>query len=104
MTEPLKQATRVRAGSPTQAQEPVRVIYGVHSLEVNIAGRSVGDVRAALRQALNIGPQAVAVVGGREVVESYLLQAGEVLEFVRLAGEKGVGDLWPGPGGSGRAR
>lgn len=89
MTEPLKQATRVRPGAPTETQETVRVIYGVHSLDVNIAGRSVGEVRAALRQALNIPPQAVAVVDGRERLESHILQVGEILEFVRLAGEKG---------------
>lgn len=100
MTEPLKQVPRVRAVSPTRTQETVRVIYGVHSLEVNIAGRSVGEVRAALKQALNIGPQAVAVVDGREILESHILQGGEILEFVRLAGEKGSGGLWSGLGDS----
>lgn len=100
MTEPLKHVPRVRAVSPTRTQETVRVIYGVHSLEVNIAGRSVGEVRAALKQALNIGPQAVAVVDGREILESHILQEGEILEFVRLAGEKGSGGLWSGLGDS----
>jgi len=89
MTEPLKQAQRVRPAPPTGTQETVRVIYGVHSLDVNIAGRTVGEIRAALRQALNIGPQAVAVVDGHEVMESFVLQTGGILEFVRLAGEKG---------------
>lgn len=93
MTEPLKHASRVRPASPVGTQDAVRVIYGVHSLEVNIAGRTVGDVRATLRQALNIGPQAVAIVDGREVLESHILQASEILEFVRLAGEKGVHGL-----------
>lgn len=90
MTEPLKQAPRVRSVPPARTQEAVRVIYGVHSIEANIAGRSVGEIRTALKQALNIGPQAVAVVDGREILESYMLQAGQVLEFVRLAGEKGA--------------
>jgi hypothetical protein len=89
MTEPLKQAQRVRPASPTGTQETVRVIYGVHSLDANVAGRTVGEIRAALRQALNIGPQAVAVVDGQEAKESSVLQTGEILEFVRLAGEKG---------------
>lgn len=89
MTEPLKQAPRIRPESPTRADETVRIIYGVHSLEVNIAGRSVGEVRAQLSQALNIGPRAVAIVDGREISETHVLQNGEVLEFVRLAGEKG---------------
>ncbi len=93
MTEPLKQAPRVRPESPAYSQETVRIIYGVHSLEVNIGGRSVGEVRTQLRQALNIGPRAIAVVDGREVMESYILQSGEVLEFVRLAGEKGTGSV-----------
>ncbi|MEE9181207.1 MAG: hypothetical protein V3U33_01375, partial [candidate division NC10 bacterium] len=70
MTEPLKQVPRVRTVSPTRTQETVRVIYGVHSLEVNVAGRSVEEVRAALKQALNIGPQAVAVVDGREILDA----------------------------------
>lgn len=91
MTEPLKQAQRVRPASPTGTQETVRVIYGVHSLDANVAGRTVGEIRAALRQALNIGPQAVAVVDGQEVKEGFVLQTGEILEFVRLAGEKGCG-------------
>lgn len=91
MTEPLQQAPRVRPESPARTEETVRIIYGVHSLEVGIAGRSVADVRAQLTQALNIGPRAIAVVDGREVAETHVLQSGEVLEFVRLAGEKGLG-------------
>jgi hypothetical protein len=89
MSEPLREATRVRPAGSTEVRDTVRVIYGVHSLDVNIAGRSVTEVRVALRQALNIAPQAVAIVDGRQILESYILQAGEVLEFVRLAGEKG---------------
>ncbi len=89
MTEPLKQVPRVRPETPARAEETIRIIYGVHSLEVNIAGRSVGEVRAQLSQALNIGPRAIAVVDGREVAETHILDSGQVLEFVRLAGEKG---------------
>jgi len=87
----LKGVSRVEAAAPTKPESQVRVLYGVHAIEANLAGRAVGDVRQALRQALNISPQAVAVVDGREVEESVLLQAGQQLEFVRLAGEKGTG-------------
>lgn len=79
--------TKATTQSKTGAQ--VRVLYGVHSLEAHLAGRTVADVRQALRQALNISPQAVAVVDGREVEDTFALQAGQQLEFVRLAGEKG---------------
>ena len=87
----LKQAQQVRPAVTTRTgeEEKVRVIYGVHSLDVTIAGRNVGEVRHALKQALNISPLAIAVVDGREVLESYILQAGQLLEFVRLSGEKG---------------
>ncbi|MBW8004187.1 MAG: hypothetical protein FVQ06_00180 [candidate division NC10 bacterium] len=95
MTEPLKQAPRIRPESPTRTQGTVKIIYGVHSLEVDIAGRSVAEVRDSLKQALNIGPRAIAIVDGREVMESHILQTGEILEFVRLAGEKGSGSLVP---------
>jgi len=84
----LKGLTKTKAGE-AKAQSQVRVLYGVHSLEATLAGRTVADVRQALRQALNISPQAVAILDGLEVEESAILVAGQQLEFVRLAGEKG---------------
>jgi hypothetical protein len=85
----LKGMTRAKLAGQTTPLNQVRVLYGVHALEASLAGRTVGDVRQALRQALNISPQAVAVVDGREVEEGFILLAGQQLEFVRLAGEKG---------------
>lgn len=86
---PLQSASSLRARSAQAGAGAVRVICGVHVLEVALAGRAVGDVRAALSQALNISPEAVAVVDGMEVGSDHVLQAGEQVEFVRLAGEKG---------------
>ncbi len=85
----LKGVTRTKVASQAKTDSLVRVLYGVHSLEANLAGRTVSDVRQTLRQALNISPQAVAVVDGREVEAGFILVAGQQLEFVRLAGEKG---------------
>jgi len=81
--------SRAKLAGQTTLESQVRVLYGVHALAASLAGRTVGDVRQALRQALNISPQAVAVVDGREVEEGFVLLAGQQLEFVRLAGEKG---------------
>lgn len=86
----LRGLSRAKLASQTTLESPVRVLYGVHALEASLAGRTVGDVRQALRQALNISPQAVAVVDGREVEEGFVLLVGQQLEFVRLAGEKGA--------------
>ncbi|MFN3477060.1 MAG: hypothetical protein ACK4Z6_05845 [Candidatus Methylomirabilales bacterium] len=82
----LKQVVRT---AKSTGRGKVRVIYGVHALEAPLAGRTVDDVRSSLEQALNISPRAVAVVDGIEVDANYILQEGEQLEFVRLAGEKG---------------
>ena len=87
MSEELRQASATPSAARTGA--PVRVLYGIHALEVDVAGRSVAEIRHALAQPLNISPRAVAVVDGEVVAEAHLLQAGQQLEFVRLAGEKG---------------
>ena len=80
----------------TRQQQPVRVrtglvkiSYGVHVLTAAIAGKSVGEVRQALKEPLNIDPRALALVNGREASASLVLKEGDQLEFVRLAGEKG---------------
>ena len=99
MTEsPLRQATPLRSRGAQAGSGAVRVICGVHTLEAHVAGRTVGEVRGALAQALNVSPAAVAVVNGGEVGADYVLREGEQLEFVRLAGEKGHGFRFALPG------
>jgi hypothetical protein len=88
MNAKLKDLTRLK-GVPQSRRGLVKVSYGVHSLEAGIAGKSVGEVRQALKEPLNIDPRALALVNGRDVAASYLLKEGDQLEFVRLAGEKG---------------
>ncbi len=78
----LNQPGRVRTGQ-------VKISYGVHSLEATIAGKSVAEVRQALKEPLNIDPRALALVNGRDAAAAYVLKEGDQLEFVRLAGEKG---------------
>ena len=92
MSSQLKDLTRLRQPGRALAGL-VNISYGVHHLEVAIAGKSVGEVRQALREPLNIDPRALALVNGREVAASHLLKDGDQLEFVRLAGEKGCGSL-----------
>lgn len=87
---PLRQAMPLRSRSAQAGSGAVRVLCGVHTLEAHVAGRSVEEVRAALGQALNISPAAVAVVNGTEAGAGHVLREGEQLEFVRLAGEKGT--------------
>ena len=54
----------------------MKISYGVHSLEAAIAGKSVGEVRQALKEPLNIDPRALALVNGRDVAASLRPQRG----------------------------
>ena len=89
-SNPLESAAPLKARGAPEGSGAVRVICGVHALDTRVAGRTVGDVRAALSQALNISPEAIAVVDGVEAGADHVLRAGEQVEFVRLAGEKGL--------------
>jgi sulfur carrier protein ThiS len=90
MSAQLKDLTRQKPLSQAHSGQ-VKIIYGVHNLEAAIAGKSVSEVRQALKEPLNIDPRALALVNGRDVAASHILKAGDQLEFVRLAGEKGRG-------------
>ncbi|MGO9621705.1 MAG: hypothetical protein ACLPT6_09905 [Desulfobaccales bacterium] len=92
-----RQQPSVRASSGL-----VKISYGVHVLTAAIAGKSVGEVRQALKEPLNIDPRALALVNGRDASTFLVLQEGDQLEFVRLAGEKGRRPgAGSGPGGAG---
>jgi len=90
--EKLKQVASTRAVKTLRDEEAgkVKVVYGVHVLEASLAGRTVQSIREALDQPLNISPHAVTLVNGQEVEGTHVLSPGELLEFVRYAGEKGL--------------
>ena len=87
----MKEAKDLPISAPPQGEGvgTVRVVYGIHALSVGVAGKTVGEVRVVLGQAMNISPRAIALVDGQEVSESQILLPGQHLEFVRQAGEKG---------------
>ena len=67
----------------------VTVQYGASQEDLNVGGSSVGTVRSSLVDAFNIPKDAVPFVNGEQVDENYVLQANQVLEFVKQAGVKG---------------
>ncbi len=68
----------------------IKVTCGANSEEYgNIEGKTVGEVRKTLRDILNIPDGARALVQGEEVDDSYVLEVGDSLEFVKPAGQKG---------------
>lgn len=68
----------------------VKVIHGsADGVFDNLVGVSVATVRASLVTAFNIPGDATAFINGEQVDGNYVLQANEVLEFVKSAGQKG---------------
>lgn len=67
----------------------IKIVSGVNTLDANLVGRSVSDVRNMLSQPLNIDVASRPVVNGETVEEDYVLEDGDELEFVKASGEKG---------------
>jgi hypothetical protein len=76
-------ATRERDGR-------VEVIHGVYAHSLPLAGLTVLQARTELEDRMNIDPEALTVVDGVEVQADTILKEGQVLNFVRYAGEKGL--------------
>jgi hypothetical protein len=72
----------------------ITVAYGAHDLELDLAGYTVEEVQASLRDFLNIGMEAEGYVDGRPALPTYRLQQSNRLEFVKERGSKGVGSTW----------
>ena len=75
--------------NPAPSAGSVFVTYGVYQMHLELAGKTLSEVRQSLAGPLNIDPRSVAVVNGETVAETFTLRGGERIEFVRLAGQKG---------------
>ncbi len=78
------------ASGTAVADAQIQVIHGVHAHSLPLAGRTVGQARSELSERMNIAPDAVAVIDGNTVPEDAVLTEGQVLTFVKHAGEKGT--------------
>jgi hypothetical protein len=68
----------------------VTVSYSIHQLSnLKLVGKTIEAAKEQLKTALNIDPEVVGVVNGDEVALDYVLQDGDMLEFVKSAGVKG---------------
>lgn len=67
------------------------VAHGPYAEALPVAGMSTAQVRRRFENLLDIHPQASAVLDGVPVDEHTLVQAGQILMFVRRAGEMGAG-------------
>jgi hypothetical protein len=68
----------------------VKVIHGANDDTFDgLVGQKVSTVRASLVDAFNIPGDALALVNGQQVDNTYSLQQNDVLEFIKQAGVKG---------------
>ena len=68
----------------------VGVIHGIYTHSYPLAGMTVRRARAELSERFNIAPDALATVDANEVDDDFVLTVGQVLNFVKDAGEKGT--------------
>lgn len=76
-------------GLPGAAAGAVVVSHGLYSDSIPVAGKTVGEIRADQADAFDIPPDAQAIVNGKPSDDDTQVAAGDTLEFVKHAGEKG---------------
>ena len=68
----------------------VSIKHGVNSLTLDLAGQTVGAIRDRVEDVLNLGANEEARVNGLPATDETVVQEGQTLEFVKVAGEKGA--------------
>jgi hypothetical protein len=72
---------------PTGGDGLVQVISGIYSISLPIVGMSVGEARRRIKEMMWIHSDSVPVIDGSRVGDDTVLREGQVLAFVRPAGE-----------------
>lgn len=72
----------------------MQAMSGAGSVEVDGEGLTVREIRVALKHVLNIGGDQEARLDGHRVSDDVVLPGDGTLEFVKLVGHKGVGQVW----------
>ena len=85
----------VPSSGPAQAEDQrtsgsVQLIWGAVTENLELAGMSVEQAYDLLRAPFHIAPQVTALVNAVEATPDQRLEAGDLLEFTRPAGEKGA--------------
>ncbi len=76
-------------GGTAVGTELARVVHGTYNEALPVAEMSIAQVRRRFGDLLDIHPEATGMLDGVSVDDDVIVQAGQVLLFVRPAGEKG---------------
>ena len=75
--------------SPGETAETVTVCHGPYMEQLPVGNMTVRAIRERFSDRLDIDPESQAVVDGHEVDENTAVRGGQLLTFIRKAGEKG---------------
>lgn len=67
----------------------VKIIVGINELNVNKANSTVGEIKDEIGALVSLNGDETAKVNGSAVSESDVVKDGDVLEFIKPAGDKG---------------
>lgn len=81
---PEEAATGAAAGNA-----PARVRYGVHNQQGDIAGKTIGQIRAERGRQWQLPGDTAAYKGTEKLSDDYVIRPGDNVEFHRRQGEKG---------------
>jgi hypothetical protein len=81
--------TKPSARTGDKTTTTVQVSCGANTAEFPVLGKTVGAVQEFLKEVLNIDRIAEGQVNGKAAIAGYVLQEGDVLEFIKPAGRKG---------------
>lgn len=84
-------ASSVRDAAAAALGQPVDIVHGANDTRENISGQTVAQARKMFTSSFNIPADAKTFVNGNQVTneEETVLQAGDQLEFIKEAGQKG---------------
>jgi hypothetical protein len=71
--------------------ELVTVSHGIHLERLPVGNRTVAEIRTRFADRFDIDPRSRAQVDGRPADDRTVVRPGQVLMFIRHAGEKGRG-------------
>lgn len=75
--------------SASQPNQSVRVRYGVNNKQGDLAGKTIGQIRAEVGRSWKLTDDTSAYNGTQKLDEDYVVKPGENIEFHRRQGEKG---------------
>lgn len=67
----------------------VKATCGATTKDLELVGKSIGDIRKEQKEALNIPDGAKSFIGGKEVKDKYNVKPGDEVTFSKQAGSNG---------------